>query len=65
MKELEKAALSYGIKEGAQMSRFLLWVGNECYEGREQPDLKMLADRAKYLAEKFLAQDGQSETPAA
>lgn len=57
MKELEAAAGTNGVKPGAQMSRFLLWVGNECYEGREIPDLMVLTSRAKDLAKMFLAQD--------
>jgi len=57
MKELEQAALSHGVQEGAQMSRFLLWVGNECYEGREIPDLMVLTARAKELVQMFLVED--------
>lgn len=57
MEELEKAALSYGVKQGLQMSGFLLWVGNECFEGREVSDLTVLTARAKELAKMFLAQD--------
>lgn len=57
MKELESAALANGLKDGPQLSRFLLWVGNECFEGREAPDLISLARRAKELVSKFLAQD--------
>lgn len=64
MDELEAAAIANGIKPGSQVSRFILWVGNECYEGREQPDLKMLTDRTKELARRFLAQDGQNEASA-
>lgn len=39
------------------MSRFLLWVGNECFEGREVPDLMVLTARAKQLVQMFLVQD--------
>lgn len=56
-KDLEDAALSHGIQEGAQMSRFLLWVGNECFEGREVQNLMVLTARAKELVQMFLAQD--------
>jgi len=47
IKELEAAALSHGIQEGAQMSRFLLWVGNECFEGREVQNFAVLTARPK------------------
>jgi len=57
MDELQKAALSYGVKEGVQMSRFLLWVGNECFEGREVSNFMVLTARAKELVQMFLAQD--------
>lgn len=57
MEELQKAALSYGVKEGVQMSRFLLWVGNECFEGREVSNFMVLTARAKELVQMFLAQD--------
>lgn len=64
MEELEKAALSYGVKEGVQMSRFLLWIGNECFEGREVANFMVLAARAKELTQMFLAQDGKNHPPA-
>ena len=57
MEELEKAARRHGIKEGVQMSRFLLWVGNECFEGREVSSFMVLTARAKELVQMFLAQD--------
>lgn len=57
IEDLEKAALSHGIKEGAQISRFLLWVGNECFEGREVQDFMVLTARAKELVQMFLVQD--------
>lgn len=57
MEELEKAARQYGVKEGAQMSRFLLWIGNECFEGREVANFMVLTARAKELVKMFLAQD--------
>jgi len=57
MDALEKAALAAGVKQGYQMSRFLLWVGNECFEGRELSDFKALAARAPHMAKAFLAQD--------
>lgn len=57
MEELQKAVLSHGVKEGTQMSRFLLWVGNECFEGREVSNFMVLTGRAKELARMFLAQD--------
>lgn len=57
MEELEAAARANGIAAGNQMSRFLLWVGNECFEGREVGDFKVLTARAKELARLFLAQD--------
>jgi len=58
IKELEAAALSHGIQEGAQMSRFLLWVGNECFEGREVQNFAVLTARAKELVQMFLVDDG-------
>lgn len=57
MEELKAAARSHGITAGNQMSRFLLWVGNECFEGREVGDFKILSSRAKELVRMFLAQD--------
>lgn len=57
MDELEAAARSFGIEEGSQMSRFLLWVGNECFEGREVSNFKVLAARAKELVQMFQVQD--------
>jgi len=57
MEELEKAARQYGVKEGVQMSRFLLWIGNECFEGREVANFMVLTARAKELVKMFLAQD--------
>lgn len=57
MDELVKAALANGVKEGYQMSRFLLWVGNECFEGREVSSFMVLAARGKELAQMFLTQD--------
>jgi hypothetical protein len=62
MQELETAARTNGIKDGSQMSRFLMWVGNECFEGREVGDFKVLAARAKELVRMFLAQD-QERSP--
>lgn len=58
--ELVAAAQVYGIKEGAQTSRFLLWVGNECFEGREVQNFMVLKARAKELVQMFLAQDRQA-----
>jgi len=57
IEDLEKAALSHGIEEGVQMSRFLLWVGNECFEGREVQNFMVLTARAKELVQMFLAED--------
>lgn len=57
MEELEKVALQYGVNEGVQMSRFLLWIGNECFEGREVANLMVLTARAKELVPMFLVQD--------
>ncbi len=57
MEELEKAALENGIKPGYQMARFLLWVGNECFEGREVPSFVALTARCRELSQMFLAQD--------
>lgn len=57
MDELEVAAKKCGIQEGSQMSRFLLWVGNEVFEGREVSSLLVLTARAGELVEQFLAQD--------
>ncbi len=64
MEELEKAARLYGVKEGVQMSRFLLWIGNECFEGREVANFMVLTARAKELVQMFLAQD-RKEHPSA
>ena len=55
--ELVAAAQANGIKEGAQTSRFLLWIGNECFEGREVQNFMVLKARAKELVQMFLAQD--------
>lgn len=57
MEELEKAAKANGIEDGYQMSRFLAWVGNECFEGREVSNFMVLAARARELVLMFLAQD--------
>jgi hypothetical protein len=57
MEELESAAIANGVKSGSQMSRFLLWVGNECFEGREVANFGVLAARAGELVQMFLAQD--------
>lgn len=57
MHELETAARANGIKDGYQMSRFMLWVGNEVFEGREVASFMVLAARGKELAQMFLAQD--------
>ena len=57
--ELEAAALCHGIKEGSQMSRFLLWVGSECFEGREVQNFAVLTARAKELVQMFLADEKQ------
>lgn len=59
IKELEAAALSHGIQEGPQMSRFLLWVGNECFEGREVQSFAVLTARARELVQMFLADESQ------
>ena len=59
IKELEAAAISHGIQEGTQMSRFLLWVGNECFEGREVHNLSVLTARAKELVQMFLVEESQ------
>lgn len=55
--ELIAAAQAHGLKEGVETSRFLLWVGNECFEGREVPNFMVLKARAKELVQMFLAQD--------
>lgn len=55
--DLEAAARQLGIKDGPQMSRFLLWVGNECFEGREVSSFQVLSARAAELVSMFLAQD--------
>lgn len=57
MDELEAAARANGIEEGSQMSRFLLWVGNECFEGREVSNFGVLTARARELVQMFLAAD--------
>lgn len=57
MEELEAAARSNGISEGSEMSRFLMWVGNECFEGREVSNFGVLTARARELVQMFLAQD--------
>lgn len=57
MDELERAAIANGVKPGAQMCRFILWVGNECFEGREVSNFMVLAARGRELAKMFLAQD--------
>jgi len=57
MDELQAAAIANGVKDGFQMSRFLLWVGNECFEGREVENFMVLAARGKQLAQMFLTQD--------
>jgi hypothetical protein len=62
MKELEKAALDNGVKPGAQLSRFLMWVGNECFEGREAADLAGLARRGPQLAARFLEDDSKEQS---
>lgn len=54
---LETAAREHGIKDGPQMSRFLLWIGNECFEGRAISSFQVLAAQASELVKKFLAQD--------
>ena len=59
--ELEAAARANGVQEGYQMSRFLLWVGNECFEGREVSNFLVLAARGRELAQMFLAQDKDPE----
>lgn len=63
MDELEAAARTNGVKPGYQMSRFMLWVGNECYEGREVASFMVLAARGKELAQMFLAQDREPVIP--
>ena len=60
MDELQSAARARGIQDGAQMARFMLWVGEEIFEGREEADFKLLASRSLNLAQRFLAQDGQN-----
>lgn len=61
MAELEAAARANGIKDGPQMSRFMLWVANECFEGREVQSFMVLAARARALSKMFLAQDREPE----
>lgn len=60
VEELEGAAKENGIQDGPQMSRFLLWVGNEVFEGREVSSLMVLTARAPELVAMFLAQDAGS-----
>lgn len=62
MEQLKKAANQYGVQEGAQMVRFLEWIGTECCERREVPNLISLALSAKCLVERFLAQDREPAT---
>jgi hypothetical protein len=57
MDELQAAVRAHGVQEGFQMARFMLWVGSECFEGRQEPDFKLLSSRALSLAKAFLAQD--------
>jgi hypothetical protein len=64
VEELEAAARSFGVKEGSQMSRFLLWIGNECFEGREVQNFMVLKARAKELVQMFLAQDRKEHLEA-
>lgn len=61
MDELEAAAIANGIQAGPQMARFLLWVGNECFEGREVPDFAVLAGRARILVRMFLMDDQKAD----
>jgi hypothetical protein len=60
MDELKAAAMAHGVKDGAQMARFMIWVGEECFEGRQEPNFKTLSARAKSLVEMFLGQDGKN-----
>jgi hypothetical protein len=51
-------ARKHGIRadrEGA----FLLWVGNECFEGREVQSFQVLTARARQLVLMFRNQDRQ------
>ena len=57
VKELQAAARADGVQEGFQMSRFLMWVGNEVWEGREVQSFLVLTARGKELSQMFLAQD--------
>lgn len=46
---------------------FLLWIGNECWEGREPEDFLRLIARAPELAKRFLAEEsrkGLTKPPA-
>lgn len=58
--ELQAVARDNGVKDGHQMSRFLLWVGNEAFEGREVKDMAVLLARGRELAKMFLLQDKES-----
>ena len=65
LRDLERAAMANGVKDGHQMSRFMLWVANECFEGREVESLMVLSARAPALAKMFLAQDKEPTSAAA
>ena len=52
--------LAEAAKHGLAKDRegpFLLWVGNECYEGREVADIRALPGRAHALVKRFQQED--------
>lgn len=52
-------ARKYGLSADREPA-FLLWVGNEVFEGREARDSQVLAARAQDLVIRFRKQDHQS-----
>lgn len=63
MKDTVGALLVEARKHGLSLDRepaFLLWVGNEVFEGREGQEFKVLAARAQALVLMFKNQDRQS-----
>jgi hypothetical protein len=55
MGTFEEAEIAAGIKPGHQMSRFLLWVGNEVLERRETLPIRI--SHVPELTKTFLAQE--------
>lgn len=51
-----KAARTHGLPPDRE-AVFLLWVGNECFEGREVENFTVLTARAKQLTQMFMNQD--------